>query len=200
MAEKSISKQKETNWLSRYIPLFQWAPQYQRGWLRFDLIAGVTVAALVIPKALGYAGIANVPIHYGLYAAAAGAFLYALFGTSRQISTGPSSALAAVAGSAVLMTGLSGNEHAVALVAAITFVTGLLFILLRLLNMGWISQFLSKAVITGFLFGAAIEPRGARDAASGNPAGQRTALLDAAILLPATGCSGRLPAELLRPR
>jgi sulfate permease, SulP family len=157
MSNRTSTRRVKSNWLSRLIPLFQWLPQYEQGWLRFDLIAGLTVAALVIPKALGYAGIANVPIHFGLYAAAAGAFLYALFGTSRQISTGPSSALAAVAGSAVLMTGLSGNENAVALVAAITFVTGLLFILLRLLNMGWISQFLSKAVITGFLFGAAIE-------------------------------------------
>ena len=126
-------------------------------WLRFDLIAGLTVTALVVPKALGYAGIAGVPLQYGLYAAAAGAILYALFGTSRQISTGPSSALAAVAGSAVLITGVSGSDDAVALVAAITFVTGILFLLLALLRMGWISQFLSKAVITGFLFGAAIE-------------------------------------------
>ena len=64
------------------------------------------MTALVVPKALGYAGIARVPIEYGLYAAA-GAILYALFGTSRQISTGPSSALAAVAGSAVVVTGVS---------------------------------------------------------------------------------------------
>jgi len=155
--EKSHSIQKEPNWLSRYIPLFQWAPQYERGWLRFDLIAGLTVAALVIPKALGYAGIASVPIHYGLYAALAGVILYAIFGTSRQISTGPSSALAAVAGSAVVMTGLAGHAEAVTLVAAITFVTGVLFLLLAIFKMGWISQFLSKAVITGFLFGAAIE-------------------------------------------
>jgi MFS superfamily sulfate permease-like transporter len=55
------------------------------------------------------------------------------------------------------MTGLSGRDEAVTLVAAITFVTGLLFLLLRLFKMGWISEFLSKAVITGFLFGAAIE-------------------------------------------
>jgi len=157
MSEKSSINQKKSNWLTRFIPLFQWLPQYEKGWLRFDLIAGLTVAALVVPKALGYAGIAAVPIHYGLYAAAAGTILYAIFGTSRQISTGPSSALAAVAGSAVLLTGLSGSDDAVALVAAITFVTGILFLLLNLFKMGWISQFLSKAVITGFLFGAAIE-------------------------------------------
>jgi SulP family sulfate permease len=155
--EKSRPKHKEPNRLTRFIPLLQWAPQYERQWLRPDLIAGLTVTALVVPKALGYAGIARVPIQYGLYAAAAGAILYALFGTSRQISTGPSSALAAVAASAVLVTGLSGDEDAVALVAAITLVTGILFLLLALFRMGWISQFLSKAVITGFLFGAAIE-------------------------------------------
>jgi high affinity sulfate transporter 1 len=135
----------------------QWASLYERGWLRPDLIAGLTVTALVVPKALGYAGIARVPIEYGLYAAAAGAILYAFFGTSRQISTGPSSALAAVAASAVLAAGVSGDEDVVALVAAITFVTGILFMLLALFKMGWISQFLSKAAITGFLFGAAIE-------------------------------------------
>jgi len=80
------------------------------------------------------------------------------FGTSKQIATGPSSALAAVAAGAVIAAGVAaGSEESVALVAAITFVTGILFLLLALFKMGWISQFLSKAVITGFLFGAAIE-------------------------------------------
>ena len=144
--------------IARLLPIVQWLPNYDRTWLRPDLIAGLTVAALVVPKSLGYAGIANVPLQYGLYAAAAGAILYALFGTSRQIATGPSSALAAVAASAVIAAGLSGDDDsAVALVAAITLLTGLLFLLLALFKMGWISQFLSKAVITGFLFGAAIE-------------------------------------------
>ena len=155
--EKTRSNPREPGRLARLIPLLQWAPGYQQSWLRFDLIAGLTVTALVVPKALGYAGIAGVPIQYGLYAAAAGAILYALFGTSRQISTGPSSALAAVAGSAVVVAGATSDDNAVTLVAAITFVTGILFLLLALFKMGWISQFLSKAVITGFLFGAAIE-------------------------------------------
>ena len=79
------------------MPIRHWLLKYERSDFRFDLIAGITVAALVVPKALGYAGIALIPIQNGLYAAAVGAFVYALFGTSRQISTGPSSALAAVA-------------------------------------------------------------------------------------------------------
>ncbi len=141
---------------SRLLPILHWSRHYDRSWLRADLLAGLTVAALVIPKSLGYAGIAGVPIQHGLYAAAAGAILYALFGTARQIATGPSSALAAVVASAVVLTSVSGDD-AVELVAAITLLTGVLFLLLAIFKMGWISHFLSKAVITGFLFGAAIE-------------------------------------------
>jgi anti-anti-sigma factor len=138
------------------LPVVEWLPRYERRWLRGDLLAGVAVTALVVPKNLGYAGIAGVPLENGLYAAAAGAIIYALFCTSRQISTGPSSSLAAVAGGAVLVTKLAGHEAA-QLVAAITLVTGVLFLLLALLRMGWIAQFLSKAVITGFLAGAAVD-------------------------------------------
>ena len=142
--------------LARFLPVLDWGRHYDRSLLRGDLVAGLAVAALVVPKSLGYAGIAGVPIQHGLYAAAAGTILYGLFGTAKQISTGPSSALAAVAGSAVVLASVSGDD-AVELVAAISVVTGLLFLVLAIFKMGWISNFLSKAVITGFLFGAAIE-------------------------------------------
>ena len=134
-----------------------WIRSYERGWLRGDLIAGVAVAALVVPKNLGYAGIAGVPLQNGLYAAAAGAILYAIFGTSRQISTGPSSGLAAVAASAVAVAAITGTQNVASFVAAITLASGVLFLLLAVLRMGWIAQFLSRAVVTGFLFGAAID-------------------------------------------
>jgi len=144
--------------IARFLPIVGWLPRYQSSWLRPDLIAGVTVAALVVPKSLGYATIAGVPIQHGLYAAAAGAIIYAIFGGSGQIATGPSSALAAVAAGALVSAGVSpGGEDAVAMVAAITLASGLLFLLLAIFRMGWISQFLSKPVITGFLFGAAIQ-------------------------------------------
>jgi high affinity sulfate transporter 1 len=130
---------------------------YDRRWLRSDLIAGLAVAALIVPKNLGYAGIAGIPLQNGLYAAAAGAILYAVFGTSRQISTGPSSALAAVAASAALAAGVSGTDAQASFVAMITLVSGGLFLLLAAFRMGWIAQFLSRAVVTGFLFGAAID-------------------------------------------
>ena len=134
-----------------------WIRSYERAWLRGDLIAGVTVAVLIVPKNLGYAGIAGIPLQNGLYAAAAGAILYAVFGTSRQISTGPSSGLAAVAASAVAVAGITGLRNVASFVAMITLVSGVLFLLLAVLKMGWIAQFLSRAVVTGFLFGAAID-------------------------------------------
>ena len=76
----------------RFLPILDQLRHYQGDWLRGDLVAGVVVAALIIPKNLGYAEIAGVPLQSGLYAAAAGTILYALFGTCRQISMGPSSA------------------------------------------------------------------------------------------------------------
>ena len=142
--------------LRRLLPVTEWLPRYDRTWLAGDVAAGIAVTALVVPKNLGYAGIAGIPLENGLYAAAAGTLVYALFCTSRHISTGPSSSLAAVAGGAVLATGLAGADAA-ELVAAITLVTGALFLLLAVFRMGWIAQFLSKAVVAGFLAGAAID-------------------------------------------
>src|SRR6187200_1836928 len=146
-----------TSWFVRRLPIVGWLRSYHRGWLRGDLIAGVTVAALIVPKNLGYAGIAGIPVQNGLYAAAAGAILYAVFGTSRQISMGPSSGLAAVAASAVIAAGITDERDVASFVAAITLASGVLFLLLAVLRMGWVAQFLSRAVVTGFLFGAAID-------------------------------------------
>ena len=142
--------------LTRFVPILEWSRSYDRRWLRGDLIAGVAVAAMIVPKNLGYAGIAGIPVENGLYAAAAAAIIYGLFCTSRHISTGPSSSLAAVAGGAVILTGLSGNEAA-QMVAAIAMVTGALFLLVAVLRLGWLASFLSLAVVTGFLAGAAID-------------------------------------------
>ncbi len=142
--------------LARLVPAAGWLARYDRRWLRGDVAAGIAVTALIVPKNLGYAGIAGVPLQNGLYAAAAGAIVYALLATSRQISTGPSSSLAAVAGGAVLATGLKGDDAA-QLVAAIAVATGLLFLALAVFHLGWIAQFLSKAVVTGFLAGAAVD-------------------------------------------
>src|SRR3954465_10678041 len=123
------------------LPIVRWLPAYDRRLLRGDLAAGIAVTALIVPKDLGYAGIAGVPLQNGLYAAAAGALVYALFCTSRQISTGPSSSLAAVAGGAVLATNVKGGDAA-QLVAAITIATGVLYLLVTAFRLGRMAQFL----------------------------------------------------------
>ena len=139
------------------VPIVGQLRSYDRAWLRGDLIAGVTVAALIVPKNLGYAGIAGIPLQNGLYAAAAGAIVYGVLGSCRQISMGPSSGLAAVAASAVLAAGITSEQDVASFVAGITLASGILFLLLAVAKMGWIAQFLSRAVVTGFLFGAAID-------------------------------------------
>jgi SulP family sulfate permease len=139
------------------LPIVGWMRSYERGWLRGDLIAGLTVLALIVPKNLGYADIAGIPVQNGLYAAAAGAILYGIFGTSRQISVGPSSGLAAVAASAVLAAGITDEGDVAAFVAGITLTSGVLYLVFAVIKAGWIAQFLSRAVVTGFLFGAAID-------------------------------------------
>ena len=153
----TVAPEEAPGRLVRLLPIIGWLRTYDRSWLRGDVIAGVTVAALIVPKNLGYAGIAGIPLQNGLYAAAAAAILYAIFGTCRQISMGPSSGLAAVAASAVATAGLTDPGDIATFVAGLTLISGLLFLLLAVLRMGWIAQFLSRAVVTGFLFGAAID-------------------------------------------
>jgi SulP family sulfate permease len=156
---KAVTKKQdeETGGISRYLPIVQWLPQYNWSWLKIDIIAGLSVWALMVPASMGYASISGVPVEYGLYAAAFGLIGFALFTTSRQVTTGPSSSTAAVLGAAVLSVAAAGSDEAIAMAAAIVLVAGLLFVLLFLLKLGWISDFLSKSVLTGFTFGIAID-------------------------------------------
>ncbi len=141
--------------IARVMPIFEWLPTYDRSWLRSDLIAGVSVWALMVPTSLGYATISGVPVQYGLYAAAFGLIAFALFTTSRQVTQGPSSSTAAVLGAGVLAVATQGSDDAVAMAAATVLTTGALFVGMYLLKMGWVSDFLSASVLTGFTFGVA---------------------------------------------
>jgi len=142
--------------IGRFLPIVEWLPNYDRAWLKSDIIAGLSVWALMVPTSLGYATISGVPVQYGLYAAAVGLIAFALFTTSKQVTQGPSSSTAAVLGAAVLAVASAGSDEAVAVAAAIVLMAGLLFIIMYLLKMGWISEFLSASVLTGFTFGVAI--------------------------------------------
>jgi len=157
MNNKTLPEKKEkSRGISRILPILSWLPNYDRSWLKADIIAGLSVWALMVPTSLGYATISGVPVQYGLYAAAMGLIAFALFTTSKQVTQGPSSSTAAVLGAAVLAVASAGSDEAVAVAAAIVFVAGLLFVIMYLLKMGWISEFLSASVLTGFTFGVAI--------------------------------------------
>ena len=140
----------------RFIPILEWLPTYDRSWLKNDVIAGLSVWALMVPTSLGYASLSGVPVQNGLYAAAFGMIVFALFTTSRQLVQGPGSSTAPVLGAAVVSIAAAGSTEAVAIATGIVLVAGVLFVVMAVLKMGWIAEFLSAAVLTGFIFGVAI--------------------------------------------
>ncbi len=99
--------------VTRYVPIAGWLPAYRFGWLRFDVIAGLTVWALLVPEAMAYATLAGVPPEAGLYAALPPLVLYAVFSTSRHVTVGPSSAVAIMVAATVapLAGGGSGRRR-----------------------------------------------------------------------------------------
>jgi high affinity sulfate transporter 1 len=155
MSVTTVKEEKSA--LQRYVPILDWLPKYNWGGLPVDLIAGVSVWALMVPQALGYAAVAGVPAQNGLYAAFAGLLLYAIFGTSRHVVTGPSSTVAAVVGAAVLSVATSGSDEAVAIAAAMAIFAGLIYLVLGIFKMGWVSNFLAASVLAGFISGIAID-------------------------------------------
>ena len=154
--KNAVVKTGKPQGISRYLPILRWLPNYDQSWLKGDLIAGLSVWALMVPTSLGYAEISGVPVQHGLYAAAFGLIAFALFTTSNHVTQGPGSSTAAVLGAAVALLASRGTDEAVAVAGAVVFVAGLLYVVMSLLKLGWISQFLSQSVLTGFVFGVAI--------------------------------------------
>ncbi len=140
--------------IARWIPILDWIRGYNASWLRADLVAGLTVWALVVPQAVAYAQIAGLPPQAGVFASFAAPLGYALFGSSRQLIVSPTSATAAISASLVapLLVADDPSEYA-ALSAALAMLCGLLFLLLGKLKLGFLSQFIAPSVQTGFLIG-----------------------------------------------
>lgn len=157
-SEAAVGKAKP-GLIQRYLPILHWLPTYQRGWFTPDAVAALSVWALLIPQGLAYATIAGVPVQYGLYTSFVALIAYAIFGTSRHLAQGPSGAVAAVSAAVIApIVGAAalGTDKAVGYTAALALASGFVYLLLGLLRMGWISTFLSKAVLGGFVVGFAI--------------------------------------------
>ena len=142
--------------LHSYVPILAWLPEYQRSWLRTDLMAGLAVWAMMVPQALAYAGIANVPAIYGLYSVPVAMIAYAVFGTSRTLSVGPGSAIAIISSVTVGALVVGNPDEFLLLTAMLTLVVGILFLLFGILKLGWIANFLSQPVLSGFTQGIAL--------------------------------------------
>lgn len=151
-----ITAKKQKNFLQRYVPILEWLPRYNRAWLVGDILGGLSVWALLVPISLGASLVSGVPVQHGLYAVVVASLVYPIFASSRHVITGPSASLAAITGAAVLTVTSSGSPEAIQLVAAITLLVGVLYIIFAFLKMGWLSNFLSDSVLTGFVFGVGI--------------------------------------------
>nr|WP_206038338.1 SulP family inorganic anion transporter [Rhodococcus sp. HNM0569] len=129
---------------------------YDRRWLRPDVVAGLTVWAVLVPEALAYASIAGVTPVVGLYAAVPSLVLYAAAGSSRHLVVGPMSATAAL--SAAMVAPLAGGDDGryLALTTALAIMTGLVGLLAGLLRLGFVASFISEPVMKGFIVGLAL--------------------------------------------
>jgi SulP family sulfate permease len=138
------------------LPILQWAPQYQKQWLRLDFVAGLTLAAYAIPVSLAYASLAGLPGEAGLYCYLLGGVVYAAFGTSRQMAVGPTSAISIlVCGSlGSMVAGDPGRQIHLAMATAI--LVAIIGALAWLFRAGNIVNFISETVLSGFKVGAGL--------------------------------------------
>ncbi len=158
MATVAESNRRSTgDVIKSYIPILTWLPAYQKDWLRPDIIAALTLWALLVPEAMAYAGIAGMPPETGLYAAPLALIAYAIFGTSRHLDVGPSSAVAALSLSVVAGLGVViGSPEFIILSIALALMVGIILIIGGFLRLGVLADFLSRPVLDGFVVGVAI--------------------------------------------
>ncbi len=142
--------------LRRFLPIVAWLPAYQRADLKPDLMAGAISWAVMVPVAMAYAQMAGLPAEAGLYASIASLIAYFIFGTSRHQKVLASSTMAVM--SAAVVAPLAGGDMALyaGLSAALALTVGVMLILAGIVKLGFISDFLSKSVVVGFVFGLAI--------------------------------------------
>ncbi|RFA35972.1 sodium-independent anion transporter [Virgibacillus dokdonensis] len=140
----------------KLVPAFDWLPNYNRSDFRGDLSAGLIVAIMLIPQGMAYAMLAGLDPVIGLYASTIPLIIYALFGTSRQLAVGPVAMVSLLVLSGVSTLAEPGSSEYVSLVLLLMLMVGLIQLLLGVLKLGFLVNFLSHAVISGFTSAAAI--------------------------------------------
>jgi len=142
--------------LKNHIPIFDWLLNYKKTWLKDDFFAGITIGVMLIPQGIAYAIIAGLPPIYGLYTAMIPQIVYALLGTSRQLAIGPAAMDSLIVASGIAFLATVGSEHFIVLSILLAFLVGFFQILFGFFKLGFLVNFLSKPVISGFTSGSAI--------------------------------------------
>jgi SulP family sulfate permease len=156
VAQPSQSGTREIHLWGTLLPPIQWLPAYQARWLTLDLIAGITLAAYAIPVSLAYAELAGLPPQVGLYGYLFGGLGYALFGSSRHLAVGPTSAISLMVGGTVAQMA-GGDALRYAQIATLAgFVMASLSVLAWLLRLSTLTSFISETILLGFKAGAAL--------------------------------------------
>lgn len=138
----------------RRLPILGWMPHYSLSKLQRDFIAGATVGLMVIPQALAYANIAELPPQYGLYTSFMGGFVYCFLGSSKDISVGPTSIMSLMV--ATYSANHYTNHDSIDYAIALSFLCGLIWLLMGLLSLGFIVRIMPLPVISGFTSTAAL--------------------------------------------
>lgn len=142
--------------IKKVLPILDWLPNYKKSYLSGDLAAGLTVGIMLIPQGMAYAMIAGLPPVYGLYASMIPQVIYALFGTSRQLAVGPVAMDSLLVAAGVSAIATVGSENYIALAILLSLMMGIIQVAFGVLRLGFLVNFLSKPVISGFTSAAAL--------------------------------------------
>ena len=143
-------------WLHKLMPMLRWWPMVDRGSVRADLIAGLTGTIILVPQAVAYASIAGLPPEYGLYTAIVPVIVAALFGSSLHLVSGPTAALSIVIFATISPLAVPGSAAYIQLVLSLTFLCGVLMLVMGFARLGFLVNFISHSVVIGFTAGAAV--------------------------------------------
>ena len=142
--------------LERIVPAYGWLKDYKRADLSSDLSAALTVTVMLVPQGMAYALLAGLPPIYGLYASTVPAILYALFGTSRHMPVGPPALMALLTFTSVSALAEPGTSEYISLALLLAFMVGALQLAIGLLRMGFVTNFIPRPVLSGFIYASAI--------------------------------------------
>ncbi|KAF5963600.1 family sulfate permease [Fusarium coicis] len=155
--EQIPSKEEVVAYANSLFPFAAWISHYNMQWFAGDLVAGITIGAVVVPQGMAYAILANLDPQFGLYSSFIGPMIYWIFGTSKDISIGPVAVLSTVVGNVVQDVQDSGQNVPAHIVAsALSIIAGFIVLVIGLLRCGWIVDLISITSLSAFMTGSAI--------------------------------------------